>query len=344
VNILTPSIPKRLTITDGMWEDLVWDPVMGAEILLGYKFDAFQRVRLRIKWFCPFVIDSSGYGTGKTVTDWAHDQLRAMLIPDQVFGVFYPTGETGRNSYWTYYDACQSKYLHAHLGGRTTDEDDAGSKATTRGSACYKARFKNGSEIRLPSPNFMKGSSSQASQDYNVVILEEWTHVDADAVEAGKVSGIDKQLIGRARRPNWNKNHPIWGNKIHFSAPAKPRQHHAYKRYAAHERRANGTLRGEHLVGGGNPDNFVLAFSHKDWSGETCVTGKTFRDQYRDDKNLAEVRTGLSNDAEWLGEGFGIWSSSGSGWYTDDDITNAQAMGRAMGLQPLLVRETRVEN
>lgn len=322
-----------------MWSDLIWDPAMAAEVLLGYRLDAFQRVRLKLKWFTPFVIDSSGLDTGKTMVDWVHDQLRMLLIPDQYIGVFYPTGQTGRNTYWLYYESCKSKFLHAHLGTLSSDEDEEGTKATTRASACYMAHYRGGNKVFLPAPSFMKGSSSQSSTRYNVVVLEEWTHVDADAHSVGKKSGIDLQLIGRANRPTYfNKHHPVWGNKIHFSAPAKPRQHASFKRYSDHLKKANGTVRGGRLSGGGSPDNWVFNFSHKDWSNEVCHTGKTFRDQYRDDKNLIEVRTGLANEAEWLGEGLGFWVSSGAGWYTDEAVTNAQAIGRAMGLEPEVMR------
>ncbi|MHB9007635.1 MAG: hypothetical protein ACYDC1_11955 [Limisphaerales bacterium] len=338
MNIHTPSIPRHLAITEAMWEDLIWRPDMAAKVLLGYELDLFQSARLKIKWFTPFVIDSSGLDTGKTIVDWIHDVLRCMLIPDQLVGVFFPTGETGRNSYWTYFQSCRSPILQAHLGGLSDSEDEDG-KAVTKGSACFKARFRNGSSVYLPAPSFMKGASSQASARYNMVVVEEWTHVDAEATGAGKRSGIDLQLVGRANRPCWNQHHPVWGNKLHFSAPAKTRNHPAFRRWWDYNKEANGVLRDGCLVGGCSPDTFVFSFSHKDWSNRRCHTGKSFREEYRHDRNMAKVKSGLANDAEWLGEGLGIWTSSGSGWYADEAITNAQAVGRATGLVPVISRD-----
>ena len=342
VNIHTPSIAKRWQITQGMWEDLIWDPVMACKVLLGYDLDVFQRCRLRCYWFFPMLIDSSGYSSGKTLVTWIYCQLRALLIQDQHIGVFYPTGEVGRNSFWNYYTECQSKIFHAQLGRLADDEDIAGQqKKMSRGAACYKAFYLSGSKVLLPAPGFARGAQTQASMRYNVVHLEEWTHVDANAAKARTISGIDRQIIGRATRPQgcFNKHHPVWANHIHFSAPAKPQQHPAWKRYYTMLKAANGIRKGSRVFGGGDPTRAVVSWSYKDWSrNRKCPTGRTWADQFADRNNVLEMRRQYHNDAEFLGEALGIWALSGSGWYSSEAMAQAQALGADLNLKPVLSR------
>src|SRR5690348_9302758 len=82
MNVITPAIPKRLTVTQTMMEDFLCDPVLAAKVILGLDLDAFQRCRLRYMWWIPELIDCSGFSSGKTIVDWAYIQLRCILIPE----------------------------------------------------------------------------------------------------------------------------------------------------------------------------------------------------------------------------------------------------------------------
>lgn len=335
----------RVQLHEDQWRRFLIDPVMAAKVLLGFEFDIFQQARLRLTWWTPFTIDSSGYSTGKTLCTWVHYALRAMLIPNQHIAVFYPTGETGRNSFWNYFDECQSDLFYSQLGRLASDEDEEGGQKMSRASACFKAYFLNGSRILLPAPGFARGAQSQASMRYNVVHLEEWTHVDADAIGNKKISGIDKQIIGRATRTLgcWNPRHPLWTNHIHFSAPAKPRQHPAWRRFRAALKAAEGIRNGTRVIGGGDPAQAVTSFCYKDWSRHKCHTGRSWREEYGHDDNVAQMRRNLANDAEFLGEVLGIWSVSGSGWYSGEALLVCVSLGRQHGLKPILSRSMDAE-
>lgn len=334
-----PSAPNGLQLPASLWMRLVCDPVLAAKVLLGYDLDIFQRARLRAYWWTPFLIDSSGYSTGKTIVTWIYCVLRALLIPNQWIGVFYPTGETGRNTFWNYFDECQSPILKMQLGRLTDNEDETGRLSKiTRASACYKAYFLSGSRIYLPAPSFDRGSDSQSSTRYNVVHLEEWTHVDAAASARRKVSGIDKQIIGRATRPDgcWNKRHPLWSNHVHFSAPAKPQSHPAWKRFKETAKEADGIPHANGRIGGGDPRRRVVSFCYRDWSvhpipGDT----KSWREDKGFEDNAEELRRRLSL-AEFLGEALGVWAVNGTGWYAHESILAAQQTGERLGWVPVL--------
>lgn len=108
MDIYVPGQPRHLKVTAGMVEDLVWDPVLSAKVIMGLDHDAFQENRLRQYWIHPYVYDSSGKGSGKTWEAWIHDQLRAILLTDQWVGVYFPTFQQGKDTYWMYYDRIKS--------------------------------------------------------------------------------------------------------------------------------------------------------------------------------------------------------------------------------------------
>lgn len=320
LNILQPAIPKARRITESMAEELMCDPVMAAEVLLGFRFDAFQAARLRYFWWCPFLIDSSGFSTGKTITDWAYIQLRCLLLPEHTAGVYYPVFETGKNSFWTYYEKCDHPIFRAYTG-RLDEEGEKKGKSRAEGSACFKAFFRNGSSMLMPAPSFLKSASTQASLRLNTLLVEEWTHVDAMS------DGIDAQLIGRVTQKSWNQNHPVWANHIHFTAPAKTRLHPAFNRYEDMEKK----------VKKGSPFHQVINYNYKDYSAQRSHTGRSFREEYRVDAVIGQLRSKMGR-ADFLGEGLGLWTRSGKGWYTDTSVEACVALGRERGLRPVVSR------
>ena len=330
MNIITPSLPARLRITQDQWTELLTDPVMAAEILLGIKLDIFQACRLRIYWWYPEVIDSSGFSSGKTIVDWVFTVLRAILLPDQHIAVYYPVFETGKRSYWLYMNSCRSRYFHAHLGRVDEKGDDSGA-GKIEGGGGHRAFFRNGSIIHLPPPSFMKRSATQASLRLNTLLVEEGTHIDDlwGNGEAGgqRSSGIDEQLKGRCSRQSWNQHHPIWCNHILLTAPAKTQLHPGFPRYESLQRD----------VDRGNPSTMTCTFNYKDYSGRRCHSGKTFREEYRVQATINSLKRSMGK-AEFMGEGLGLWARSGIGWFTEVMLLNAVDLGRRRGLLPMVGR------
>ena len=328
MNILVPSAPRRLRITQTMWEDFLCDPVLAAWIIMGYRLDAFQSVRLRHFWWVQDVIDVSGLASGKTIVDWIFANLRAVLIPDQEIGVFYPTHSTGKETFWNYYDWCQGPIFRSQKGRMIQEDDDAPTRkrnSETKSGGTWKVEFLNGNRLYLPAPDIAKDSMGQASKGYNTLIIEEFTMIDE------RSDAIDKQLLGRARRQNWNGNHPIWGNHRLLTAPSKTRMH-------ASDVRVQGA---ERLARSGDPGWAVLRFCYKDFSDEPVDggkleeggrRGKTFKDKFRDDRMIASLRL-TKQKAEFLGEALGVSAVSGSGWFTEQAMTAAVEAGEKRGVK-----------
>lgn len=331
-----PEKPASLRVTHEMWVAMLCDPVMAAFVIFGVRLDAFQASRLRYYWWVQNVIDSSGITSGKTIVDFVFLSLRCILIPNQEVAIYYPSFETGKTSFWEYFASftqptspMYSKTFVSQLGNplKLDREDEIAGDGTTHGPACYKAFFRNNNKLKMPAPSFARDAVTSASLRLNVLVIEEWPHVDAAS------DGINKQLIDRTTRASWNQYHPIWGNHILYTAHAQTLMHPAAPRYKDHQRKVNA----------GNPTYANIAYSYKDYSDLPCHSGKSFKDEFRIESTIENKRNTCS-PAEWLGQGFGIWGASGIGWITEEMILRAQENGRRCGLIPVLSRQQFLES
>lgn len=311
--------PKHLRITQQMIADLVWDPVMAAKVLMGFELDVFQKARLRMYWHCPFLMDSSGFSTGKTITDFAYIALRCLLMESHRAGVYYPVFEQGKSTFWTYFKEVKHPIFQAHMG-RMDEKGEEDGKSKSQGAACFKAFYKNGSETWMPAPSFTKDAMTQASFRFNTLLVEEWTHVDSSS------DGINKQLIGRTTKPGaYNEEHPVWMNHIHFTAPAQTRVHPGFARYKEHA----------DAVKKADPCTATLSFCYKDHSHLTCRTGKTFSREYRNQPVISKLKASLPA-SQFIAEGLGIWWLNCKGWFSEEMIQTCIQVGEARGIEPLL--------
>jgi len=326
MEIITPSIPRRLQISQTMMEDFIRDPVMGAEVLLGFKLDVFQRVRLKYYWWSPYLVDSSGISSGKTVVDWVYLVLRCMLIPDHVALFYNQTFQAMKDNFWPLFNRCSNPIYQAHIGQVSADgeENRRDARDTAKEPSCYKVFFKNKSIILCPAPAFITKSKSQAGRRTNDLLVDEWTKAEAMAKEG---SGIDDQLIARATRESFNQNHPFWCNHITFTASAEDSIHPAYRRIR--------TFRRE--IKAGNPNWVLCSWSYKDWSDFEFTKGATFKDKFRPESQL-KFKKQQSLPQQFKKEVLGIWSEQGKGWYTPEMINNGQELGRQRKTKPALSR------
>lgn len=257
VNILTPSVPKRHKITDTMIEDFLIDPVLGVTVLFGEKLDAFQGCRLKICWWVPRVMDSSGFSSAKTKNVWMVSNLRCLLMSDRVGLIAYPVFEQGKQSYWKYFAevAGRSPIYRANIGkprvyGLDGKSEEMG-KATLKGPSCWTMDYKNGSQIMMPAVGFMQDARTMASLRINDLYPDEHTKAEAHGS-----TGIDDQLVQRATRACYNQHHPLWRNHHLFSATAEDTMHPSYDRYKSYLDE----------VTKGNPDYALISYSYKDYS------------------------------------------------------------------------------
>jgi hypothetical protein len=259
-------VAAHLQITQTMVEDFLVDPVLGLYVIMGIKLDVFQAYAARVTWWVPNVIDSSGFGTGKSFRIFALSNLRALLIPGQQIVAYYQTFQAMKDIYWKNYENFgrnRAPIFDAQLGRMSKDGDEEG-KDNTRGPACYQQAFKNGSCIYGPAPNWLQGAKGQAGLTFNEGIIDEWTKVETMTPKGTKVQGdagnllggIDQQILGRIRNKSFNQYHMLWKNHIVFTATAEAEQHPAYQRVKQFKKE----------IAAGNPEYAIITTCFKDFS------------------------------------------------------------------------------
>lgn len=370
-------VPRHLQITPTMVDDFLFDPVMAAYVLLGQKLDVFQACRLRLMWWTPNVIDSSGFGTGKSLGIWIFLNLRAMIIGDQHLCVYYQTFQSAKDIFWPYYrtfDRRRAPIFDAQLG-KLDAEGDMDGKDNTKGPACYKQYFKNDSLVMAPAPNWFQDAKGQAGQTFNVVAVDEWTKVETMTKKTGRVTnekgdvvgGINQQIMGRVRRASWNQFHPIWGNHMVFLATAESMQHPGYRRYKNFLT----------AIKSGDPDYGLFTSSFKDFSnireetniriedcdciksppadGGVCpvcvgerralksTVGKPIKEVVPNWKRIRDMKQEFTR-AHFLREVCGVWARETRGWYSEDAVERCVAIGHANNLQPEIARNNSLGN
>lgn len=304
--LVSTGPPGHLRVTQSMVEDCVWNPLIPAKFIFpDFQMDHFQRARMKMYWWVPWTMDSSGTSSGKTLVQVAYTWMRALILshlgaPHHVL-VYYPTFANGKEVYWSQFNSSilgQSRVMRAHLGQMVLDDEDDGrrtKKGLQRGGGCFTAHFKNGAWVKMPSPNFRQDANSSAGYRAHTLFVDEWTQAD----ELG--AGIDDQLLERVTASNFNPGHPVWANHFKFSAHAETNAHPSWKRYR--------TFRRE--VEAGNPNYAEFGFSAYDWSDEVCANGRTFRQNYGD-AYLAAARQKRRSEppARYLSSVHGIWGQS----------------------------------
>lgn len=346
MDIHLASTPRHLKLTPTMVDDFTLDPVLGAYVLLGVKLDVFQAVRLRAYWWVPNVIDSSGFGTGKSFVFWVFCQLRAMILGDQHICAYFQTFQAVKDIYWPYYSYFNSQrapLFNAQLG-RSTAEGDYDGKDNSRGAACYKQYFKNESVVFGPAPGWVQEAKTQAGLTFNVVGIDEWTKVETMTKKGGHttnesgatVGGINQQILGRVRRRSWNQYHPLWGNHRVFLATAESTSHEAYARYKTFEEE----------IRKGNPEYALFTATFKDFSNVRTerdirveegrlrrTRGKAFREEVPNYATISTMKKQFTR-AHYLREVLGLWARETLGWYTAEALQACVAAGEVLLLDP----------
>lgn len=323
LNILTPAIARRWVITEGMIQDFIEDPVLGVKVMFGEDMDVYQRVRMKLFWTVPRVIDSSGLSSAKTKCLWWVSNLRCLLISDHVAGVYYQTFSQGQGTYWKYYAeaARRSPIFRHHLGVMNAENTETKGKAQVRGPSCWTCSYKNASMVMMPAPGFLQDSKSQASIRLNDLYIDEWTKIESTGTE-----GIDQQLIGRATRACFNQHHRFWCNKHIFLGTAEDSMHPAAERYNNFNKQ----------IAAGSPDYATPSFSFKDYSDRIMpkTGGLTYKEKLREVKVMRDMKINKSK-AGYLQEALGVWQKNGKVLYNGEFFDTAYDTGQQRGTRVL---------
>ncbi len=310
-----------------MTDDLLYDPVKAAWIFYGIEMDAFQAAALRIQWFSYETQDHSGFGTSKTLRGWILANNSGILIPGCVTGVIFQNFQSAKDNFWKYYEdpRYMTPLFRAQLGHFKIEGEGGQVKSSSRGSGTWKRYFKSGGRLEMPAPDHVRDGEKLGSWEVNRMLIDESNKVRAMGQAVGK------QLTGRVRLAPFNREHPVWQNKIWELGTAETVDRPGYVIYSRNQKE----------VEKGNPKIFTFGFSFKDWSNlkfkRGRAAGRAFKDVVPDWDAIRKLRRELSPE-EFLGEGLGVWSLKVKRWYADEVILGAQLMGRERNLEPILSR------
>lgn len=268
---------------------LLLDPVMAAEVLMGWRLDVFQAAALRMDWWFPETIDSSGVSTGKTLRTFILLNLRCILMENHVAAFYMPSWQTAKDEFWAYFDkTCKQSpiYVEQCLKSRNVVGE-------LKEQGSWTWRFKNGSKIIMPAPSWVQDADTQAGRRVNTMVIDDWIKV----ISMG--DGVDKQLLDRVTRPCFNQGHPIWQNHTHFKGHADRPGHKSHRRLLSFQR----------LIDRGSVGYALYTFCFRDYSPRMAK-------DLRPDQKIAERRQTLTRDQfgrQWLG----VWTRDGATFYPE---------------------------
>ena len=278
-----------IQITQVELEEFLFNPVEMAREVMGADLDTFQQARLRIYWFFPYVIDSSGVSTAKTEVQFIYTNLRCICISDHVAGIYFPNFQTAKDEFWPKFETymerserfrAQFVFHHNKLGEH-------------KYPGAWVMDYKNKSKFIMPAPSFMTDSMTQASRRFNTLAVDDWLRAE----DMGE--GISKQLVDRCTRASFNKNHPVWCNHQKFLGHAESPEHKGHVRYKAYRR----------AIMDGSQRHALITFNFHDWSPR-------FAQKYREDNVIAEARRTLTRD-QFQRQYLGIWTRDGQSYYPE---------------------------
>lgn len=189
-----------------MIEDMLFDPILGAKVILGLEIPPHQELRLLWQWVTRFTIDDSGFSTGKTFTNAICMALRSVLMPNRISGVLAGTFRQGKLTYQYIERWSRSSKIF-----RNTIRIKQGKMNIGHGSEVHEAHFRGGSKIRVLPPNFHQDSDALRGERWNDGYFDEWT-------KYGSAQAITKTLIGRVTEANVYTDCPVRGNHIHMTS------------------------------------------------------------------------------------------------------------------------------
>lgn len=169
----TPYGPKYKydnLVTATMIEDMLFDPVLAAKVLLDVDIPPHQELRLLTMWTNHFSMDDSGFSTGKSFTAAVCMALRSMLIPNRISGVLSGTFRQGKLIF-SYFD----KWYRNSKIFRSTIKHQGGKPKITHGQEVHEIFFKGGSTCRVLPPNLLQDSQRLRSERWHDGYFDEWT-------------------------------------------------------------------------------------------------------------------------------------------------------------------------
>lgn len=200
-------------VTATMIEDMLFDPVLAARVILDIEMPPHQELRLLTMWTNHFTMDDSGFSTGKSHTAAQVISLRSVLLAGRISGVLSGTFRQGKLIFAYIEKWCTRSKLF-----RSCIKHQAGKPRLIHGTEVWEAFFRGGSTVRVLPPNFVQDSVRLRSERWNDGYFDEWTTF-------GNFESLTKTIFGRCTAANDFGDCPVRQNHVHcFSTPGYKHQ------------------------------------------------------------------------------------------------------------------------
>jgi hypothetical protein len=287
-----------------MIDDFMHDPVMAAQCIFqeALRNDPplapVQELRLIGMWKHKFFIDSSGFGTGKTLCAAIVCGLRAVLMAERHIGILSDTFAQGKLFFEHYFDpwlkTCPIFAAQVELstkGGFHVIHNDDG----------FVMHFRNNSSLKTLPPNFMQDAKRLKSESWTDFVGDEWTAW----FNLGKSQHV---IAGRVRRPvhpDYDDSNPIFEHHQAYIGAADYTWRGCYAMIQAHEMK----------VREGSRKHCIQSWCYLDFTPKWRVTKYGI-----DEENIENMMEKMTKDeAQRLV--YAKWMNDSTGFYLASEVT-----------------------
>jgi hypothetical protein len=193
-------------LTSMMVEDMLFDPILAAKVLLDQELPPHEELRVLWMWGTHFTMDDSGFSTGKSYTHALVLALRSILIPGRISGVLSGTFRQGK----LIFQYLERWYSKSRIF-RSCVKHQKGQPRFLHGSELWQAFFRGGSEVRVLPPSITTDSLRLRSERWNDGYIDEW-------VTFGNFHALTSTIFGRATAANIFIDCPVRQNHLHLSS------------------------------------------------------------------------------------------------------------------------------
>lgn len=296
-----------------MVDDFLHDPVLATKVILGISSPPHMELRLWSMWTKAMVIDSSGFGTGKSLDIAIISALRAILMRDRTIAIVSRTFRQGQDVHQYLNDWAKRKPIF-----RSQLINDGGRGSSTQTSSLWERKFVSGSVVRTLPPDFKGGAEGMGSED--------WTDASFDEVtKYPDLTNFFRQLVSRVRKPIPPEyrpmatrvpvsEDPILGRHIYMCGTARYVWHPFFNQIKQFNEK----------IKDGSSIHDVLSFNYKD-----IIRFFDLHEEYKEFVPLQTIRTmegGLPRDIVEQ-EVNGIWTTDSAGFYSMADVMAARGVG-----------------
>lgn len=204
-------------VTATMIEDMLFDPIMAAKVLLGARVPPHEELRILLMWTYYLTLDDSGFSTGKSYTYAIVSALRSILMPGRIGGIISGTFRQGKLIFANY----DRWYLHNKIF-RSTVKFSQGKAKLIHGAEVWEAYYRGGSTVRVLPPNFVQDATKLRSERWNDLYADEWPIF-------GNFKALTSTILGRVTQANKYGKCYVRQNHIHLAGTPGFTHQPAYK-------------------------------------------------------------------------------------------------------------------